>query len=297
MNKEEEKRFAQEAKLRALSPKTVSSYQASLKVFFNFYKGREAQSLCIPELKVFQIHLIEQKYSPHSVNRHMSAVRMFYKWVYERHHYNADNLPRIKAPKKQPVVLSRDEIKRMIDAVNKYSYKAILMTLYSTGLRASEVRHLKVTDIDRDRMVIIVRQGKGKKDRQALLSPVVIKYLEKYWVQERIPRKQKSDYLFMPSKNPKSWELNKHMSHTALGYIVGVAVKAANIKKRVTPHTFRHSFAVHLLEKGTSVKHIQYLLGHASMRTTGLYLHIADIKNIDVKSPLDDLLEVLDEDN
>jgi integrase/recombinase XerD len=297
MNKREQQRFTEEMQVRALSPRTVESYESSLKLFFDFYKGKAAKSLCVPEIKTFQRYLIEKEYSPHTVNRHLTAVRVFYRWVYERHHYSANLLPRVKAPRKQPVILSRQEVKRIIEPANKSFYKAVLMTLYSTGLRAGEVRRLKVTDIDRDRMVITVKKGKGDKDRQAFLSPVTLDHLEKYWKQDRIKRSQKSDYLFMPSKNPKSWKLNKHMSHTALGYIVGVAVKAANIKKRVTPHTFRHSFAVHLLEKGVSIKHIQYLLGHSNMRTTSLYLHIADIRNINVKSPLDDLLGGLDEDN
>ena len=293
MNKREKERFTEEMTVRGLSSNTAKAYEASLKQFFDFYKGKAAKSLGIPEIKAFQRHLIEQgDYSPNTINRYLTAVRVFYRWVYNRHEYTSDNLPRVRAPKHQPVVLSRAEVKKMIESVNKYFYKAILMTLYSTGLRATEVRRLKVTDIDRDRMVITVREGKGGKDRQALLSPVTLEYLEKYWREERIQRKQKSEYLFMPSKNPRSWKLNQHLSHTALGYIVDVAVKAAGIKKNVTPHTFRHSFAVHLLEKGTSVKHIQYLLGHADMRTTGRYLQIADIKNIAVKSPLDDLLEV-----
>jgi integrase/recombinase XerD len=297
MNNEEQKRFRDEMELRALSPRTMSSYERSLKKFFDFYEGRDGKSLCIPEIKAYQLDLVKKNFSAHSINRHLTAVRVFYRWVHDRHHYDTTNMPRIRAPKKQPVILSRDEVRLMIDSVNKYFYKAVLMTLYSTGLRAAEVRGIKVTDIDRGRMVITVKQGKGKKDRQALLSPVTLEYLEEYWRRDRIPRSQKSDYLFMPSKNPKSYELNKHMPHTALGYIVGVAVKAAGIKKRVTPHTFRHSFAVHLLEKGASVKHIQYLMGHADMRTTGNYLQIADIKNINVKSPMDDLLEVLDENN
>jgi len=233
MNKKERERFTEETTVRALAPATVKAYETSLKHFFEFYKGRAAKALGIPEIKAYQRHLIEKgNYSPHTINRHLTAIRVFYRWVYDRYEYTANTLPRIRAQRKQPVVLSRDEVKRMINSVNKYFYKSVLMTLYSTGLRAGEVRRLKITDIDRDRMVITVKEGKGKKDRQALLSPVTLDYLERYWRQDRLKNKHKSEYLFMPTKNSHGGEIKKKLSHTALGYIVKVAVKAAGIKKK-----------------------------------------------------------------
>lgn len=239
MNKKEKERFIEETTVRALSPATVRAYEGSLKQFFDFYKGKAAKSLGIPEIKAYQRYLLEKGiYSPHTVNRHMTAIRVFYRWVYNRYDYTANTLPRIRAQRKQPVVLSRDEVRRMIGSVNKAFYKAVLMTLYSTGLRAGEVRRLKVTDIDRDRMVITVKEGKGKKDRQALLSPVTLDYLEKYWRQDRLKNKHKSEYLFMPTKNSHGGEIKKKLSHTALGYIIKVAVKAAGIKKKSLPIPF-----------------------------------------------------------
>lgn len=234
MNKREKERFIEETTVRALAPATVKAYEASLKQFFDFYEGKAAKSLGIPEIKAYQRHLIEKgTYSPDTINRHLTAIRVFYRWVYDRYDYTSNTLPRIRAQRKQPVVVSREEVKRMISTVEKPFYKAVLMVLYSTGLRAGEVRNLKITDIDRDRMVITVKQGKGKKDRQALLSPVTLDYLEKYWRQNRLKRKDESEYLFMPDKNTHGGEVKKKLSHTALGYVVKVAVKAAGIKKKL----------------------------------------------------------------
>lgn len=236
MNKKERQRVIEEMEVRALASETCRAYLSSLDRFFTYHGGKKAEDLCIDEIKAFQRFLIKEDFAPNSIKRHLSAIRFFYRFVYERHWYT-DVLPRLQSPSYQPVVLSRQEVQLMIKSVNKIFYKAILMTLYSTGMRATELRNLKVTDIDRARMVIAIKQGKGKKDRQALLSPVTLKCLESYWREVRIPRKIKSDYLFIPSNN-RTESLVKPLSRNALGYIVGVALKASRIKKKLVPIPF-----------------------------------------------------------
>lgn len=233
MNKKEKQRVIEEMEVRALDPKTCKAYLSSLNRFFTYHKGKNAEDLCIEEIKSFQRYLLKEDIAPNSINRHLSAIRFFYRFVYGRHWYT-DALPRLKSPSYQPEVLSRQEVQLMIKSVNKIFYKAILMTLYSTGMRATELRNLKVSDVDRDRMIIKIRQGKGRKDRQALLSPVTLQCLEAYWREDRIPRKIKSDYLFMPTKNSVG-SLVKPLCHTALGYVVKIAVKASGIKKKLHP--------------------------------------------------------------
>ncbi len=241
MNKKEKQRVLEEMEVRALDKDTLKAYMSSLEKFFSHFKGRTAKSLCIEEIKEFQRHLLKENFAPNSINRHLSAIRFFYRFVYGRHWYT-DSLPRLKSPQLQPIVLSKEEVSQMIKSVRKIFYKAIIMTLYSTGMRQQELRNLKITDIDSKRMVITIRSGKGQKDRQALLSPTTLECLRQYWREDRLKQKIKSDWLFIPTKNCHSGEINKQLSHTAIGYIIDVATKAAEIKKKLL-HTH---FGTHL---------------------------------------------------
>jgi integrase/recombinase XerD len=232
MNQKEKQRFLEELEVRALDEDTRKAYKGSLEKFFNYYRGREAESLCVEEIKEFQRHLLKENYAPNSINRHLSAVRFFYRFVYGRHWYT-DALPRLKSPQLQPAVLSKEEVGLMIQSVRKVFYKAVLMTLYSTGMRQQELRNLKITDIDSKRMVINIRGGKGQKDRQALLSRANLECLRKYWREDRLKQKVKSDWLFIPTKNPQTGEIDKQLSHTSIGYIIDVATRVAGIKKKL----------------------------------------------------------------
>ena len=195
--------------------------------------------------------------------------------------------PRMKIKQKLPIVFSEEEIKKMIDVLYNIKYRAIFMTMYSSGIRLSELTNLLPTDIDSKRMVLHIREGKGGKDRQALLSPLLLKCLRTYW---RLRTDKKSPWLFgPPDKYLKSNNSNKKLSATTIVYILKTAAKAAGITRKIHPHALRHSFAVHLLEKGTNFRHIQYLLGHSSTRSSTIYTSIADISKINVKSPLDNL--------
>lgn len=163
------------------------------------------------------------------------------------------------------------------------------MTLYTTGMRQSELRNLKVEDIDSSRMVIYIRNAKGMKDRQAALSPTLLACLRLYWRLFRV-NFYYSPFLFMPTKNPKGTRYDKGLSHTSVGYIVTKAAQAAGIKKKVHPHCLRHSFAVHLVEKGVHFRHIQYLLGHSNPKNISRYTSAADISKIEVPELINDLV-------
>ena len=182
-----------------------------------------------------QRHLVaDRKMSPNSVNRMISAIRFFYKNILGRHWYD-DALPRMRAPRRMPQVLSEAEVANMIKVVESPLHKAVLMLTYSAGLRQGEVRNLKVKDIDSDRMVIYIRDGKGGIDRQAQLTPMALTYLRRYWRALRLRNPITSDYLFMPKKNSHSGTHAKSLSHTAIGYMVRKSAELAGVKKKFTP--------------------------------------------------------------
>jgi integrase/recombinase XerD len=277
-----------EIEIRGLAKSTKNAYLRNVKKFLEFY-ACDPKDLGIEDIKKFLHHLQNQKslgkktkLSPNSVNGSASSISFFYQNVIKIN-YQAE-IPRMKTPKTDPIILSHDEMMLMIDGLNNVFWKAVLMTLYSTGVRQSELRNLKINDIDSKRMVIYIRNAKGAKDRQLILSPVLLKTLRTYWQHYRIDRNSDVDssFLFIPNKNTYDGVLKKSLSHTAVGYIVKRAGKIAGIKKKVHPHCIRHSYAVQLVERGVHFRHIQYLLGHSSPRTTSNYTMVADITTIDL---------------
>jgi len=203
-----------------------------MEIFAERYKKAPAK-IEIGDIKEYQRYLITDKgYAANTVHRHMSALRFFYCYVLERPWYR-EAIPLIKRPKKMPTVLSESEIALLIDSVHKLLYKAVIMTTYSAGLRLSEVRNLKLRDIDSERMVIHVKNGKGSRDREALLSPVTLKCLRTYFRLYRGKGGVKSQWLFTPTKNSLNGNLDKKLSHTAIGYMLDTAAKAARIKKKL----------------------------------------------------------------
>lgn len=189
-------------------------------------------------------------------------------------------IPRVKKTRKLPVVLSREEIKKLFAVTSNLKFKSMFMVAYSAGLRVNEITHLKVSDIDSQQMQILVREGKGKIDRYSLLSEVNLKMLREYWKQYR-----PTLWLF-PGKIP-----GQPMSNRAFQDAFQKARHKAGINERASIHSLRHSFATHLLENGTDIVRIQHLMGHARISTTTLYLHLAKSRILQVKSPLDALLE------
>lgn len=226
-------RMIAEMEVRGLDEKTKVGYLQSMEKFIEYYKKPPAK-LSVEDLKAYQRYLLKEQYAPNSINRHMVGIRFFYRYVLGRHWYR-DSIPRVKTPRKMPQVLTEQEVAAMIDSVHKVFYKAVIMTLYSAGLRNDELRNLQIQDIDSKRMVIHVRNGKGQRGRQALLSPLTLKCLRTYWRLYRVNSKFKSKWLFTPNKNSKNGDLGKKLSHTALCYIIRIAAEAAGIKKKSIP--------------------------------------------------------------
>jgi site-specific recombinase XerD len=190
----------------------------------------------------------------------------------------------VRQPRKLPVVLSPDEVRRLLEATTSVKYKAALATAYGAGLRASEVTHLRVTDIDSQRMVIRVEQGKGSKDRNAMLSPALLALLRHWWrVAQAQRRMLKGGWLF-PGQNPVN-----PLTTRQLRRAMEASVKLAGLDKRVSLHSLRHAFATHLLEQGVDIRLIQVLLGHKKLETTATYSHVATCTLRDTHSPLDAL--------
>jgi integrase/recombinase XerD len=208
-----------------------------------------------------------------------SALRFFYEITLERD-WSAFRIPRVRTPKRLPVVLAREEVAAILTAAENLKYRAILATIYSAGLRVSEAAHLKVSDIDSDQMTIYVSHGKRSRNRYTILARYTLKLLREYWSTYR-----PVDWLF-PGKPP-----SRPVASRSIQYAFRKAFDRTDIKKPATIHSLRHSFATHLVDAGTNLCHIQRLLGHASPRTTSIYLHISRRDIGRIRSPLDLLAE------
>src|SRR6516165_3549552 len=225
-----------------------------------------------------KLHLTSRGVSPFTINAAVTALRFFFRVTLRRHDI-ADHIPFVSQPQKLPVILSPDEVARLLAAARGPKYKAALGVAYGAGLRASEIRMLKVTDIDSERMMIRVEQGKGRKDRYVMLSPHLLELLRTWWKVQR-PR----GYLF-PGQNRINPLTLRQLDRACLE-----AARLARIDKRVTPHVLRHSFATHLLERKVDIRVIQTLLGHAKLDTTAIYTRVATKTIQEVTSPLEYLI-------
>ncbi len=264
--------------LKNYSPKTRSCYLASVKSFALHFHRSPAE-LADQEIREYLHYLIQEKKASQSViSQAYSALKFLYETTLKRD-WNGFRIPRAKTGRKLPVVLSLQEIQAILSATRNLKHRALLMTIYSAGLRVSEVVHLKVSDIDSQRMVIRVQQGKGEKDRYTLLARRTLEVLRDYWREYR-PK----DWLF-PGQPAKG-----SLSVSAIQRVFWKVLDQAGIKKPATVHTLRHSFATHLLEAGTDLYHIQQLLGHTTPKTTTIYLHLSRKDLGGVTSPID-LLE------
>jgi len=259
-----------ELKLRASSPRTIESYHFFLKPFLESID--DPQKISVDQVKVFLADLID-KYSNKSRSLAVSSLRFFFKRVVDR----PDIFVKLEVPKKEkklPVVLSVQEVKALIDASSNQKSKLLIRFLYSSGLRVSELVNLKPQDLDFNQSMGWVRKGKGSKDRIFKIAETLTKQLQRYL-----------------SKHPGKFVFseNEPMSTRNVQMIIKTTAKKANINKRVTPHTLRHSFATHLLENGENLLVIQQLLGHENLETTRIYTHISQDQLKNVKSPLDRL--------
>ncbi len=269
-------RMIEDMTARHFAEKVQTDYIRHVKNFAAFL-GRSPDTATSEDLRLYQLHMTKTHVSPPSINAAILALRFFFRVTLER-----DDLVRrlmlVREPRRAPTVLSPEEVARLLAAAAGVKYKAALSVAYGAGLRVSEVVALKVSDIDNERMLLRVEQGKGQKDRFVMLSPQLLELLRDWWWVAR-PRA----WLF-PGLDPVN-----PMSTRQLCRAVRTAAQAAGIAKRVSPHTLRHSFATHLLEQNVDIRVIQVLLGHAKLETTALYTRVAVNTIRDVTSPLERL--------
>ncbi len=274
-------RMVEDMSVRGFSEKTRNDYIRNVRAFAAFI-GRSPDTATAEDLRRFQLHQTKSGMQPPSLNSAVSALRFFFTVTLDRPDL-ARRLTVVRQPRLPPV-LSVEEITLLLQAAPGPKYKAALATAYGAGLRVSEVVALKVGDVDSERMLLRVERGKGGKDRNAMLSPQLLELLRAWWREGRqlgvlLPR----GWLF-PGRNPV-----EPLSTRQLNRAVHAAAEAAGIRKRVSPHTLRHSFATHLLEQDTDIRVIQVLLGHAKLDTTALYARVANTTIRTVISPLDRL--------
>jgi site-specific recombinase XerD len=269
-------RMIEDMTVRNFVEKTRNDYVHHVRAFAAFLK-RSPDTATPEDLRRFQLYQTQTGMRPPSINSAVSALRFFFTVTLDRPDM-ARHLTFVREPRKIPAVLSSEEVVHLLEAAPGPKYKAALGVAYGAGLRVSEVVSLKISDVDSKRMLLKVEQGKGRKDRLAMLSPQLLDLLRDWY---RIARPQL--WLF-PGQDPTN-----HLTPRQLNRAVHVAAHMAGIRKRVTPHTLRHSFATHLLEQNVDIRVIQTLLGHAKLDTTALYTRVATDTIRAVTSPLDRL--------
>jgi site-specific recombinase XerD len=275
-------RMIEDMALRKLAPHTQSHYLRAV-INFTRFLGRAPDTATPEDLRRYQLHLVETGTTSSSLNAAITALRFFFAITLDRADAMAKMSP-VREPRKLPVVLSCEEMARLIEAAGKPKYQAVLSVAYGAGLRASEVVNLKVGDIDSTRMTLRIEQGKGRKDRYAMLSPLLLDRLRAWWRAGRAQGKLLDGGWLFPGQNPVN-----PMSTRQLNRICRMAAEAAGIDKRVSMHTLRHSYATHLLEQKVDIRVIQVLLGHKRLETTALYTQVATEVLREVVSPLESL--------
>ncbi len=266
--------------LKAYSPSTMRTYINELSQFLQTIKSHPAESLTESEIRRYLRYCFEKlELSENTLHSRINALKFYYEQVLGREKFFV-NIPRPKKSFQLPRLLNEKELARLFNALKNKKHKAMLFTAYSAGLRVSEVVALKISDIDSSRMQILIAKAKGKKDRYVNLSPVLLDLLRKY-IQEYRPAPKV--FLFESEHSGGAYPTRTVQA------IFGKAKLLAGIRKDVGIHSLRHSFATHLLDKGTDIKYIKELLGHFNIRTTERYLHVSKKKLVNIMSPFDDL--------
>lgn len=269
-------RMAEDLKLRAYRPSTCDHYIRCTRHFVAHFM-RSPEELGEQEVRTFLIHLIEQrKVNPAYLKMYVAAIKFFYTHTLRRPEEVA-RIPWPKVPRPLPDILSGTEVMRLLEAVDSIKHRAVLMTAYGAGMRIVEACSLQVADIDSTRGLIHIRDGKRGRDRYVMLSQRLLVFLRAYWKRTRPPE----PWLF-PGQKP-----DRPITDTAVRTALHHAAQAVGLRKRITPHLMRHSFATHLLETGTDIRTIQVLLGHGSIRTTARYAQVSTTYVGRAKSPLD----------
>lgn len=272
-------RMIEDMTVRKLGSATQRSYIRAVKTLSEFL-GRSPATATPEDLRRFQVHQSATGVQPSVMNNTVTALRFFFRVTLDRSEM-ARHLTLVRQQRKLPSVLNEEDVVRLLENASGLKYRAALGVAYGAGLRVSEVANLKVSDIDSKRMLIRVEEGKGKKDRNAMLSPRLLELLRDWWWVGR-----PTTWLF-PGRDPLL-----PVTARQLYRVVREAAEAAEIKTRVTPHTLRHSFATHLLEQGVDIRVIQVLLGHAKLDSTARYAHVASKVLREVTSPLDRLTPI-----
>ncbi len=268
--------------MRKLAPKTHSAYLLHVRRLAAFLH-RSPDTATSEDLRRFQLHMVEQGFTSTTLNVTITGLKFFFE-VTAHHPELMARMHPVPVPRKLPQVLSRDEAARLIASACSPKYRAALSVAYGAGLRANEVVALKVTDVDSGRMVLRVEQGKGHKDRYAMLSPALLDCLRAWWKTARAEGKILHGGWLFPGQNPVD-----PLSTRQLNRAIHAAADLARIDKRVSMHILRHSFATHLLEQKVDIRIIQTLLGHKRLDTTALYAQVATDLLREVISPLDTL--------
>ena len=273
-------RMIEEMRMRQLAPKTREAYIRAV-LHFTRYLRRSPDTATAEELRGYQLHCVKQGISAITLNATITGLKFFFEATLGQKEVMAKMHP-VRVRRTLPIILSREEVARLIEAAKTLKHRTALSVAYGAGLRVSEVTALKVADIDSQRMLLRVEQGKGHKDRYALLPPILLERLRIWWRHAHAAGKiLPGGYLF-PGLDPMD-----SMSTRQLNRAVHEAAEAAHIDKRVSMHSLRHAFATHLLEQGENIRTIQVLLGHKKLETTALYTHVATETLRKVLSPLE----------
>jgi len=275
-------RMTDDMRMRKFQPKTQAAYLRAVAKLATFLK-RSPDTATADDLRRFQLHLVDDGTSPITLNATISGLKFFFD-VTLNHPELMSRMQPVKVPRTLPVVLSREEVSRLIAAAWNLKHQTALSVAYGTGLRASEVISLKVGDVDSQRMTLRVEQGKGRKDRYAMLPPILLERLRVWWRVGHAQGKILRDGWLFPGLDPMD-----PLTTRQLNRAIHAAAEAAKIDKRVSMHTLRHSFATHLLEQKVDIRVIQVLLGHSHLETTTIYTHVATDLLREVMSPLEAL--------
>jgi site-specific recombinase XerD len=267
-------------RMRKLSPKTQTSYIRSVRQFAAYLK-RSPDTATAEELRLYQLHMVDHGTSAVSINNTLSGLKFLFEHTLDRPELMR-KMQTVPVPHKLPVVLSRDEVSRLLAAVGNLKHQTALSVAYGAGLRVSEVCALKVSDVDSQRMALRIEQGKGSKDRYAMLSPVLLEQLRNWWRYAQAQGKMRQGGWLFPGLDPID-----PLSTRQLNRAIHAAADEAHIDKRVSMHTLRHSFATHLLEQKVDIRVIQVLLGHRKLDTTARYVQVATDLLREVISPLE----------
>jgi site-specific recombinase XerD len=275
-------RMTEDMRMRKLELKTRAAYLRAVKKLADFLK-RSPDTATVEDLRRFQLYVVDQGTSPITINATIVGLKFFFDITLGRSELMS-KMQTVRVPQKMPVVLSRDEVTRLIAAAPNLKSQTALSVAYATGLRVSEVVSLKVSDIDSKRMTLRVEQGKGRKDRYAMLPPVLLERLRAWWRQAHAQGKMLPGGWLFPGLNPV-----EPLTARQLNRAIHIAAETAKIDKRVSMHTLRHSFATHLLEQKVDIRLIQVMLGHKKLETTVVYTHVATELLREVVSPLEKL--------